>query len=636
MACMFKTLTIISLLLFGAINIYSQTYRVSSSKGSDTNDGSNKKPWKTIGHAVKYLSLNVKKGADITLLMDDGDYLVDEEVSLMNQIDKRNFVVKARHPGKVKIRGDYAITLIEDTCCIKQIRLSNIDLGVPIGEKNRLDLYHNHKKQQLSAWPNDTCLMIGEPLGKTEVRPGVKKEPVFGYTNRHIEGLSQQKDLYIHGYWYADWIDEYAWVEEIDTTERIISLNTNFSFGFNKNGTYRFLNALTELDEPGEFYVDRIDSVLYWYPDKGYNPKKDELTITSLRSEQMMKLYKTKNIIFDGICFMGGRNDCISIQDCENITFRNCRFSEFGGTGVKINNSGKVTIDGCLFQELGGWGINANVGKISSLEPANLVIRNNIFKQLSNYRDTYRQSIRIVGCGVLIANNTFVEHPSSAIRIDGNDVVVEYNRFEDIVKRSGDQGGLDMYKNYSYRGIIIRYNYWKNINGKKNVSAIRFDDKISGQQVYGNIFENCGSSYFGAIQIHGGNNNNIFKNIFLNCSAAISFDNWEPEVFLKAMESDSKDKNLGLFTTETYKQKYPDLHKPWNENINRNFIHDNFFVNIQDSIRRNGGESEVKDNRSLELSNKQTTSIPKLLKRYGARDIPFKKMGTMKNIYQQL
>ena len=137
-------------------------------------------------------------------------------------------------------------------------------------------------------------------------------------------------------------------------------------------------------------------------------------------------------------------------------------------SGVKITKSDDVTIEGCLFEELGGWGIDANVGDLITLNPANLQVKNNIFRRLSNYKETYRQAIRFKGCGALIANNHFVDHlSSSAIRVDGNDVLVEYNVFEDIVKKSGDQGAFTMYKNSSYRGVVVRYNYRKNINGKK-------------------------------------------------------------------------------------------------------------------------------------------------------------------------
>lgn len=45
-------------------------------------------------------------------------------------------------------------------------------------------------------------------------------------------------------------------------------------------------------------------------------------------------------------------------------------------------------------------------------------------------------------------------------------------------------------------------------------AAIRFDDAICGNLVYGNRFENCAVGKFGGVQINGGRGNVIRNNLF--------------------------------------------------------------------------------------------------------------------------
>ena len=57
-----------------------------------------------------------------------------------------------------------------------------------------------------------------------------------------------------------------------------------------------------------------------------------------------------------------------------------------------------------------------------------------------------------------MSHNRFRHSSSSALRVEGNEHVIEYNEISDVVNESDDQGGLDMWYNLSYQGNIIRYN----------------------------------------------------------------------------------------------------------------------------------------------------------------------------------
>ena len=105
------------------------------------------------------------------------------------------------------------------------------------------------------------------------------------------------------------------------------------------------------------------------------------------------------------------------------------------------------------------------------------------------------------------------------MRVEGNDHLIELNAIRHVVQESDDQGGLDMWGNPLYRGVVFRWNRWSDIRGGTlcGAAGIRLDDMISGVSIYGNIFERCGAVHFGGVQIHGGKDNLVDGNFFLDC-----------------------------------------------------------------------------------------------------------------------
>jgi hypothetical protein len=118
--------------------------------------------------------------------------------------------------------------------------------------------------------------------------------------------------------------------------------------------------------------------------------------------------------------------------------------------------------------------------------------------------------------------------PSSVMRIEGNDHVIEYNETHSSVQESDDQGAMELFYNPTYRGVVFRYNLFHD-NGKTGTeggvhgqAAIRLDDAISGVLIYGNVFVRSANGNFGGVQINSGRDNLIENNLFVDCKQGIS------------------------------------------------------------------------------------------------------------------
>ncbi|MDO4756834.1 MAG: right-handed parallel beta-helix repeat-containing protein, partial [Parabacteroides sp.] len=321
-----------------------------------------------------------------------------------------------------------------------------------------------------------------------------------------------------------------------------------------------------------------------------------------------------------------------------------------GKDAIHIEGGKKHSVKGSLLEQFGCGGIRATGGDRKTLTPADFVIDNNIIQNFSLFSHTYQPAIFVKGVGMTIKNNHMRGSTSSAISVSANDVLIEYNNFSDLVRESDDQGGIDMYFDYSLRGLVIRYNYWENIVGgtSHGAAAIRFDDIISGEKIYGNVFVNCGSKRFGAVQIHGGKDNYTENNLFYKCNAAVSFSPWTRKYWNERLAMEvSKHRMYEAvdINSELYKTRYPELKNDLHADLNVNYVNNNLLVGCpRDIIHKSPKEEKlelqsiVKDNANIESADKELAYYlqDSVLKSHGLKPIPFSEIGPKNNKYQKI
>jgi|GEM_PF-340954 len=517
------------------------------------------------------------------------------------------------------------------------------DFGDPTETGKRPELFSNGQMQTLARWPNKGFVHAGLAKGKTEHAPTyIEKhgtvEGVFEYLGNRQDRWAAENDARLGGYWYWDWSDEYQKVKKTDTRTKTIYLCEPYHYyGYRDSLRYFGLNLFCEIDQPCEWYLDRTDGLLYWFPPEGVNPDQSNVTFSVFSAPFMVEMKDCSNVVLEGLTFQEGRGSAIYIGEGKNCLLSGCRIERFGKDGIHIDGGEGHGISGCLLQYFGCSGIDIKGGDRKTLTPANHFIENTVVGYFSLYKRTYEPAVYAEGCGIRINNNRFGYSSSSAMRLEGNDFTIEYNEVSHVVNESDDQGGIDIYYNPSYRGLVIRYNRWSDIRGGTNCGAagVRLDDMISGVTIFGNIFERCGALHFGGVQIHGGKDNIVENNLFYNCSAAVSFSKWKEDRWLEELEKPVMKKKLYEevdINSALYQSRYPEL-KNIRTGINVNTIKNNLLVDC-DKIFIGGEENEITENNSSVSSEGKTVEnfcSPELLKNYGMQPIPVGKIGPKNN-----
>ncbi|HML73593.1 MAG TPA: right-handed parallel beta-helix repeat-containing protein [Anaerohalosphaeraceae bacterium] len=517
------------------------------------------------------------------------------------------------------------------------------DFGDPTDIGKRPDLYCSGQLQPLSRWPNQGFTTAGQVKGATSLPPTYANqrgtvEGIFEYTSPTQDRWAKESDVRLGGYWYWDWSDEYQKVDKVDKDVRTIYLRKPYhSYGYKDHLMYFGLNLFCEMDVPGEWYLDRTTGLLYWFVPEGINPNQAQATLSVFNAPFMVEMKDCSHLILQGLTFQEGRGSAMSIRNGDNCRIEDCRIERFGKDGIHIEAGSNHGITGCLLDMFGCGGIKMNGGDRKTLTPAGHFVENTVVEHFSLFKRTYEPAVHAAGCGIRISHNRFRFSSSSAMRLEGNDMLIEYNQVSHVVNESDDQGGIDMWYNPSYRGIVIRFNRWSDISGgtRHGAAGVRLDDMISGVLIHGNIFERCGTRDFGGVQIHGGKDNTVENNLFYHCHAAVSFSSWGEKRWLEHLESPAIQKKIYEdvdIRSELYQNKYPEL-KNIRLNADANIIKNNLLVDCKQDFLRRNDKQVVENNPGIQAEGKTLEQIAEteVLKKYGLQPIPVAQIGIKAN-----
>ncbi len=365
-----------------------------------------------------------------------------------------------------------------------------------------LELFFNDKPMTLSRWPNTGWTKIA-------ATPAGPKGGRFTYKGNRPSRWAQAEDIWLHGYWTWDWADSYVNVQAIDTRNReIVTKEPHGAYGYKPEGRYYAFNILEELDEPGEWYLDRKSGILYFWPPAPITRGK---AIVS-RLPTVIALRATSHVTIQGITVECCRGTAITVAGGTDNRIAGCTIRNAGTDAVKIAGGARNGVVGCDIYQCGECGIRLGGGDRKKLLPAGNYVVNTRIHDISQWVRTYVPGIAIDGVGNRIANNLIYNAPHSAILLHGNDHLIEYNEIHHACLETADSGAFYMGRDYAERGNVVRFNYFHHLN-MGDVQAIYLDDFTSGTTVYGNVIHKAGRGVF----ISGGRDNIIRNNIFVDC-----------------------------------------------------------------------------------------------------------------------
>jgi hypothetical protein len=436
------------------------------------------------------------------------------------------------------------------------------DYGGVVG--GGLEVFFNDEAMTISRWPNEGFVKIMDlvPIKPIDVR-GTKGDGggQFMYDGDRPTRWQAEKDLWLEGYWFWDWADQRMKVGAIDTAKRIITLAEpqKHYYGYRKGQWYYAYNALCEIDQPNEWYLDRQTGILYFYPPRAIKPGSVVVSVLN----NLITTKDVSEVTIQGFTLEACRSDAVVMNGGERCEIAGCVIRNTGLGAVTINGGRKNGVRGCDIYATAKGGITMTGGDRKTLTPAGLYADNNHVYNVGRWWRMYSGGINVYGVGNRVTHNLIDNCPHTAIFFGGNDHVIEYNEIHSVCYEANDGGAVYAGRNWTMRGTVISHNYLHHINGfeGRGCVGVYLDDQFSGTSIFGNLFVNVTR----AAMIGGGRDCSIENNIFVDCNPATHVDarglgwaKYEGEEWIK--EAQEKGTILGtLYNKPPYSERYPKL-----------------------------------------------------------------------------
>lgn len=333
-----------------------------------------------------------------------------------------------------------------------------------------------------------------------------------------------------------NWLNDFCQVKLLDPSTRRLTLAGEASSAIRPGDRYFFQNALEELDAPGEWYLDKETSTLYFWPPTPLDGKAvfvpTTRTILDLRPG-------TAYLTVRGFTLSCAEGTAVVLNDTTHClvagnTIRNV--GDYNGCGVSVNGGSNNGVVGNDISEIGCHGILIGGGDLVTLTPAGNYADNNYIHHIGVFYK-HGVGIKLMGVGNRAAHNLIHDGPRIGIWFLGNDLVIEYNHIRHMCLETRDAGAVYTCEaNWlSARGSVVRFNYIHDMlgygrddNGRwispEDTYGIYLDDGTSGVDIIGNILARCP---MGGVHLHSGRDNHIENNIFIeNAGQQFRFTGW--------------------------------------------------------------------------------------------------------------
>ncbi len=560
-----------------------------SPSGSDRNPGTREKPFRSLEHARDALR-DMRKTQDLPpggaiIWVGKGTYRLDSTFRL-DSVDggRADRPVVYSGDGEVRINGgrdvpsgafhpvadQRVLGRLPDAARAKVLEANLNALGITDYGQHRqfghglpvvpapLELFWNDTVLPLARYPNSGAILMGDVVDTGSV-PRVgdysNRGGTFRYTDPRHARWAGVPDVWFQGFFHYGFADDKILVAAIDTVRHEVRFASPHMYGLGSGenfNQYVALNLLEELDEPGEWYLDRSDGRLYvWPPSELKHARID----VSVLEQPLIAVENCSHVTLRGMIVECGRAIGIYMEGGDGNRVENCTVRNVGTVGIMLGKGARQTFPHITADDYAGIPVSGEVGSFQAHYYRNTVWDRNAGKNQTisaceiyatgsggiilgggskklllaggnevldcRIHDFDRRNkagaagINIDGCGNRIAHSEIFNGDLQAIMVRGNEHVFEFNLIHDVARNSNDASAWYLGRDPSDQGNIIRYNFFHHVGrpDRKWTMGVYFDDATCGAFVEGNIFYRVAS--YGTIYSNGGHDIVVRNNIFI-------------------------------------------------------------------------------------------------------------------------
>jgi parallel beta-helix repeat protein len=351
---------------------------------------------------------------------------------------------------------------------------------------------------------------------------------------------SPEPEIHIFPAW--GWVNAILSVDRIDLDARTVHVkNRNCSQEIRPGNRYFVENVFEALDEPGEWFLDRAQGRLHYWPrDPGF----DGQDVVAPRLDRVIEIGDAEHIVVRGFTFrhttysleMGSvyspDDGAVHLRGARHCIVEGCAFLGVGGYAVRLSEraTGNRVLSNRVVEA--GQGGVLLIGADTANQPTGNLVAGNRIHHCGRIWKHVAGVYVTTGSGNRIAHNTITDVPRYGISLKtfgpgraSHRNIIEFNRIERTNLETNDTGAIEtLGRDREDTGNVIRTNILLDSVGLKTTEdgkilspfytwGVYLDDYSSGTQVVGNI---VARTYRGGIHVHLGRNNHFENNILVD------------------------------------------------------------------------------------------------------------------------
>ncbi len=518
--------------------------------GDDGNPGTQQQPLATLAKAV-----DAMRGAGPgTIWIGPGEYYLEQGVRLgadHGGTPEQPLVIRSTQPRAARLSGSRNVKdfrpispaeaepLVSEEAKKHVLVADLADQGFAPLEAMppqhrahyREEVVFGDQPMQSARWPNEGFAVFTEVIDAGASKPthwaqrDVYRPGSFRFPGDRAKKWDFQRGVWLHGFWCYDWCDEALKAATYDPASGELRLAVKHAYGigsaWHKNSKRRFyaLHVFEEIDQPGEYYLDRSNNRLYFWPpgDVANTPVRLTLCAEPLLQADGVEHLVIRDLTVENSCGRG-----IFLKNCRKCRVENCLVRNLGNTGIQASGT-EVAIVGCEVTGTASRAISISGGDRKTLTPGKCAVLGCHIHHIGRLDWMGGRGISITGCGNRAANNLIHHGPTGGVSYGGNEHLLELNEVHDVCIHYSDVGVFYTGRDWASRGNVVRWNYIHDISNNAGCgsSGIYLDDCDSGDTVVGNIvFGGVGRG----VLLGGGRDNTIRGNVFINLPVGIHVD----------------------------------------------------------------------------------------------------------------
>lgn len=425
-----------------------------SPTGDDNNPGTLQQPFQSLDKARNQVrTINTSMTGDIVVNLAAGDYYLDKSFSL-TELDSGfngHHVIYQNNdaPGSARIIGGKALSNWQ--------HYSGDIYRTYVGNMTFESLFVNGSRATLARHPNSGYLHI-------EKADSAEPRKAFYHKAGDMPAIADISDLQIYVWPGAhDWANEILPIVSI-SQERKVTLSQNQRFAYlgdlKAKSRYFIQGAYELLDQPGEFYLNKAEGYLYYYPVSN-DVDSEEVIAPTVSKTVHIKGKNTANLVENlqirGLTVMvsdyhysalnGTSMGNIILANAKNIVIADNKITNAALNGVAMSASGNsfvhnISITGNDIFDVGSSGVVARgKGNTKNYVSTGHLISNNRIKNIASIATngagvqianvahstiSYNEIANAVHYGIEVKGSRWMQLPSS---IDG-EAVTEENKYD--------------------------------------------------------------------------------------------------------------------------------------------------------------------------------------------------------------